>query len=328
MQQGRVTRILQSTVFRVLVGLALLAALFSIVDLRTVGRTLAGMPPAAVAGQLALFYLAQALASQRWRYFLALNDVTIRFGTAHRLNFLGLFTSCFLPGSVGGDALKIAVLTRQHGATARIIAASLLDRLVNTGVVTVVACAMMPRIFSLLPVGPQALHTHTLQLTAIAALAALLGLGLLIRLVPLMVRRGFIPASVAARLEQAGRALAVWRRRPGVFAGAAVLSVLMLLGSTIGGWLLLLGMGASIAYVDVLTVYLTLHFITILPISIGGIGVTEVSMVVLLGMLGVDRETATAFAILSRGLYMLAVAPGSFAYVRQSHGHETTGTTR
>jgi uncharacterized protein (TIRG00374 family) len=143
-----------------------------------------------------------------------------------------------------------------------------------------------------------------------------------------MIRRGIIPAAVAARLSDAARALAVWRRRPGVFAAAAALSILMLLGSTIGGWLLLRGMGASIAYVDLLTVYLTLHFITILPISIGGIGVTEVSMVVLLGMLDVDRETATAFAILSRGLYMLAVAPGSFAYVRKNRADGQTGAAR
>lgn len=141
-----------------------------------------------------------------------------------------------------------------------------------------------------------------------------------------MIRRGIIPASVATHLAHAIRALAVWRRRPGILAGAAVLSVLMLIGSTIGGWLLLRGMGASIAYVDLLTVYLTLHFITILPISIGGMGVTECSMVVLLGMLGVNRDTATAFAILSRGLYMLAVGTWTTRlYVRK---HRADGQTR
>lgn len=308
-----VRRILASRSFRLCVGAALLIVLAQRVNMDAAWKALRQLSLLNVAAALALIYTMQLLASARWLLLLRMHEVVISLWLAVQLNFLGLFTSCFLPGSIGGDAVKITVLTRKTGRLARILAASLLDRLINTLVVTMMALIMLPQIAILIPFAPQWPSRTGLALGI--ALAGLAGVSAMVawRALPVLQSRGLLPASLYTRLLQARTALSSWRLQPGIFLAAGALSLAMLLVATATSYLLLAGLGSELRYSQVLVVLLAVHFVNILPISLNGIGVTEVSLVFLLSRLGVDTGTATAYAVLARVLFMLAVTPGSLA---------------
>jgi len=303
--------LLTSRLVRVAIAVGLLAFLLTRIDLVATLGTLRRISPWLLAAQLAAFYAVQALVSLRWKWLLKLNGISISWWRAMRLNFLGLFTSCFLPGSVGGDAVKIAVLAREGHGAGRTITAVVLDRLINTTVVTLCACAMLPRILGLVKFARPALPAHGLLWGGMLAVVGAGGLILMLRLLPVLARRGIIPTGAWERIARARDELLAWRDHPLVFAKAVLITFGMLLIATAAAYLLLVGLHAPIRYVDYLSVFFAMHFVNMLPISINGLGVTEVSLVVLLGTLGVDRETAAGFAILSRALYYLAVAPGA-----------------
>jgi uncharacterized membrane protein YbhN (UPF0104 family) len=129
-----------------LVTIALLAWLFS--DSRV--RESAALWREAGPGWIALALLAGGVsdlaAAIRWWCCLHLARLPIDFSRAAALHFMGRFTTLFLPGSVGGDATKIALLAAEFPdrKLAGVIAA-LLDRL--TGFVAVMAAAVIAAVW-------------------------------------------------------------------------------------------------------------------------------------------------------------------------------------
>jgi uncharacterized protein (TIRG00374 family) len=81
---------------------------------------------------LALFI---ALASSmltfvRWYVLVRAVELPFRFLDAFRLGFIGLFFNSFMPGSVGGDVIKAAVLAREQSRRAVAVATVIMDRVI------------------------------------------------------------------------------------------------------------------------------------------------------------------------------------------------------
>ncbi len=99
---------------RLLLTAALIAWLFRDAKLRAQFAAL--QSPAEPAWLLPAWLCAglnELAATARWWLCLHLAGVAVTFRHAAALHFLGLFTSLFLPGLVGGDAVKIALLAMQ-----------------------------------------------------------------------------------------------------------------------------------------------------------------------------------------------------------------------
>ena len=64
------------------------------------------------ASALGIFTIGQVLVGFRWWLLLRTQSIFIRFWTAVRLHFLGLFYNNFMPSSVGGDLIRAWYVTR------------------------------------------------------------------------------------------------------------------------------------------------------------------------------------------------------------------------
>src|SRR5579875_2911237 len=64
----------------------------------------------------------------RWYILVRAVDLPFRFFDAFRLGFIGLFFNNFMPGSVGGDVIKAAVLAREQDRRTVAVATVLMDR--------------------------------------------------------------------------------------------------------------------------------------------------------------------------------------------------------
>jgi uncharacterized membrane protein YbhN (UPF0104 family) len=77
-----------------------------------------------------LIYLASALLTMfRWYLLVRALDLTLTIRDAFRYGMIGVFFNTFLPGAVGGDIIKAAVLARGQSRRTAAVATVIMDRL-------------------------------------------------------------------------------------------------------------------------------------------------------------------------------------------------------
>ena len=85
---------------------------------------------------MAIFILAQCIFTLRWSILMRVQSVRVRYWLALRLHFLGLFYNNCLPGSVGGDLLRIWYVTKHTDKKLEAALSVFVDRVVGlTGMI-------------------------------------------------------------------------------------------------------------------------------------------------------------------------------------------------
>jgi uncharacterized membrane protein YbhN (UPF0104 family) len=224
-------------------------------------------------------------------------DVSVRQTLA--INLSAFFYNLFLPiGGVGVAAVRLQRLSaRAGGRYTAALTAMVCDRLlalVATGIVGFVCCLADP--------GRKPPGTLLLMLAATGTLALLMAP----RAVPTEMRRfardlqaGGGGTWWAAALLRVNLALgAVARLRPATLALIVAISVVAQLPGIMVFDALGRGLGIPVASVTMAWVRSVVVLITVLPVSVGGLGVREGALVLTLGTLGVQAHDALALAIL------------------------------
>ena len=227
--------------------------------------------------------VSRMFAASRWYILLRSAGVEISFLRAVMLTFTGNFSSNFLPSTIGGDVVRLGG-TMQMGYDRAICLASLVvDRLIG-----------MAGMILASPLGLIPLFSMDGGLVQSISLAGLLQKG-----------RDFAKRTLEA--------FSIWLKRPAGLGGALL--------ATLGNqafiylmiYLLLLSIGHHLSFWLVAGMYTLTYFVTLVPISINGLGVQELSMTFLLVQLGglAQSESAT-IALLTRALFVFTSLPGAF----------------
>jgi hypothetical protein len=282
----KITRFLGSPaglVLRFVVSLGLIAVLALKVDwsqLAAVSDRLAVGP--AVAG-LVLALLAYPLCAWRWHLLLRGTGVTLAFGHAHTVTWIGQFYNAFLPGGIGGDATRLWYAFHDHPQQkAAATTATVLDRAIGFAVLVVLAA------LALLLAGRTAPEGQGGKLAwLLGAIAAGLALAAWIAAAVVLPRLPPAWSAATARLRAA----------PGALVGATLLSALVWLLDFASGWCLALSLGLELNPVALSAALGLAYLSTLLPLSLGGHGLREGSLVLALHWLGqADARGADGFA--------------------------------
>lgn len=73
-----------------------------------------GIDPWLVIGGVGLYVGTYSLSSFRWKLILHCQGMKLPFGWIHRMAYLGVFFNYFIPGGVGGDAMRMAYIAQKH----------------------------------------------------------------------------------------------------------------------------------------------------------------------------------------------------------------------
>jgi uncharacterized membrane protein YbhN (UPF0104 family) len=84
-----------------------------------------------------------------------------------------------------------------------------------------------------------------------------------------------------------------------------ILSILGFVLFMLSAWVLMKGMHLDVALISLIWIRSIVFFITLLPISIGGIGVREVSFIYFLSLAGVSEENAFAYSLSMLAIQLL-----------------------
>jgi hypothetical protein len=317
---------------KVLVSAGLLAILCSWVQwedvLAIARRADAGWLCAAVA----LSFVLVAASCWKWQILLRLQGHVVPFGPLYRWYFIGYFYSNFLPSNVGGDVARAWLAGRRIGSASTALVSVFAERF--TGLVFLLLMAI------LLPFTDRDLGClPALWIPAAAAFAGLLALaGLVliwgaaarsarIRSALLGLRRAVGAGTPGPRSERwdrwAARAgglvgrvrdLALeLRTRPGAFAAVVGVTALFYGLTLLNVLVAYRAFGVVASAPGIARVLPAALMVSMLPITIGSIGLAEGAYVFYFGLLGLGRELTLAVGLLLRIKVLLLGAVGLLA---------------
>jgi glycosyltransferase 2 family protein len=248
------------------------------------------------------FYLLASLSSvRRWQILLRSQGVSENMLRLTEIYFIGLFCSLFLPTSAGGDAYRVFEVARRQGPTARVLLATLQDRLLGLGGMMLLGLIALVTYRALVP--------PNLFLTVLVVYGlSILGVMALLNLGPLLRRT----SNLMAGLEQTAsgaRLFAVLdplRQAPPLSAWRTLRVVMLALATFVSAVFMYAvvceALGASCSFLALCLIVSLVAVARMLPISLGGLGVGEEAFVMLTGLFGIASDKATPIALVILGV--------------------------
>jgi len=294
-------------VLRIAVAVLVLAWLASRVDLASVGRALATTSPTAVLLATAASFAANAVIAFRLTTLLASQGVAVRARQTFAINLAAYFYNLFLPvGGVGVAALRLQRLsTHKGGRFTAALTAMVCDRLAAVTALGVVGLTCW-----LVDPHPKPPGTFAVLLAGAATVVLLLAP----RGVPTAARTfvrelqiggsGTWWSSVIGRLRHALGSVA--RMPTATLARIVVISIIAQIPGVLVFVLLGQGLGLPVSFVSMGWVRSIVVLFTVLPISIGGLGVREGVLVLTLAGFGISASNALALSLLVFATTILA----------------------
>ncbi len=225
-------------------------------------------------------FLSRLMTVGRWYTLLRSGGVKISFKDTASLTFTGLFASNFLPTTIGGDVVRLAGAMQMGYDRAVCLASIAADRLVNMAGMSMAAPL---GIYQLLQAGP----------VQSFALAGLWSKG-----------SGFARRTLES--------LAIWFKQPLALLKALLFAWGNLLCIIAAYYFLIRGMGEYLPYWKLAGLLSLAYFITLVPISINGYGLHELSVTFLFSQIGgISIAVCAVVVVLQRLLMVLASLPGA-----------------
>jgi hypothetical protein len=243
-----------------------------------------------------IMMISRIAVSARWYVLLRSAQGGINLGQAMRLTFAGLFASNFLPTTIGGDVVRLAGGMNLKLDSAMCAASLITDRVVGaTGMAT------------LLPVGLYHLWNSTpLRVTHFAPASFTM---VALTSISAWTRNAW--GQVLGFIQRVIQALMIWMKNPRAILGALMFTWAHMLCLFITLWLLLRSIGEEMSFGSIGGLWSIVYFITLLPFSINGLGIQEVTLTFFFSNIGgISLESGLTLALLIRTLMMLASLPG------------------
>ena len=234
---------------------------------------------------LASLLISRLFVIARWHVLLRSGGVRIPFSRSAELTLMGLFASHFLPTTIGGDVVRLAGVMQMGFDRAICLASIAADRLIGLG-------GMLFAIpFGLIPawedLGQAALASHSFAL-----------------MVSLQRPFQFVRRTL--------QTFSIWLHQPRALFASLLCTwgnMLFIFGAI---YMLVEGLGNHVPFWLIAGLYSLAYLVTLIPISINGYGVQELSLSLLfLHVGGLSAATSLSLAVLIRILFMFASLPGA-----------------
>lgn len=274
---------------------------------------------------LGVYLFAQAVSSTRWWMLGRMLGLGGSWSAYLAYYFIGMFFNLVLPTSVGGDVVRAWYLgksvrgacsvseegiplapakgTPNHSPLTAAFLSVLADRVNGFVVLIVMACVATLCC-------PVALPGWIVAIVACLTAASLLGLAAL-PLLPWLRRRLPIHPRLTPLLDGG----IMYLSDPAGLLGVTLLSLVAQLANLVLAWLVGQGLGLQLPplYYGVLIPLVSI--LTLLPISLNGMGLRETGTVLLLDPLGVSAASAVTLSLLLFAVYTAASLPGGLIYL-------------
>ncbi|MEJ0038826.1 MAG: lysylphosphatidylglycerol synthase transmembrane domain-containing protein [Gammaproteobacteria bacterium] len=270
--------------------------------------------------------------ANRTKMMTDLQDMTLSVAAICRINFITSFYSLFLPGYLAGGVIRWHRIARHDGKPAQALAIVLFGRVIGTLVSVAIglACWALDERARTVPIYGLALAA--LFLALLFAYWLLFSSGARAKsLADFLLRQRWVPAVVASKLgkvlHSGGRFDQLGVRRLGATVGLLVVHELIGITSF---YLLTVALDMHLSFIAVGWVRCYIMLITMLPLTMMGIGVRDGSLIFLLKTYSISPALAVSYSTLLLGrTFVLGMLGGlsELWTVWRERARPTTGDT-
>lgn len=279
---------------RLAIGFGLLGLLLVYIDFGDALRVLGSADPWPILWCVLLVVTGRLLIAHRWHLLVRISNPAVSFWALLRLTFVSGFLGFAAPGAIAVELIRVYGLARGAGM-ALALSSVLVERL--TALVALVGLLLLGLILGPLNL-PEALSLWAWA-AFVSVIVALLALFIRrLRALPLLLLRGRSVAPVRARFEALFAQIDLYRSRPTLLAWVVLLSITLQVFRVLEKIVLALALGIDVEPIYFFVVVPISIFVSLLPISIRGLGVRESVYVGLLGAVGVDAAAALTLSLL------------------------------
>lgn len=253
-------------VLRMMLSAAALYYVFTKIPFSEVSEILMNAQPLLLAASVLAFITSKILSAYRLNCFFRRAELSLDEGYNLKLYLLGMFYNLFLPGGIGGDGYKIYILNKVHGTgVKKLFWAVLADRL--SGVLALFILSVL--LFSLIPLSvPGMIRFGSLALIPLSAGIWYLG-----------IKKFFGWMRDAVHITNV------------YSAGVQLLQVL-------SAWLILRALGETENQGAYMLVFLVSSIASMLPVSIGGAGLREITFLYGATIFGLNTGVSVGLSLL------------------------------
>ncbi|HIE44112.1 MAG TPA: flippase-like domain-containing protein [Candidatus Omnitrophica bacterium] len=253
-----------------------------------------------------LFFIGVTFSALRWKKLLEVQDIELKFGGAFSLTFIGFFFSNFLPGVVGGDAVKFYYVARNSHKKSASLASVLLDRILGLSALIIIAFISLLfglRLSEIQEIVPFVFGLFILLLISLLLFFNLKNFSGLER----FFRIKFL--NLGERIKRFLDALSLYRGEKRILCLALFLSLIIQTLMVVITYFISLSFHLDISFLYFLLFVPVIILIMSVPISISGIGVREGAFFLLFRTVGVSEIDAVALGL---GFYLVTIITSSF----------------
>jgi hypothetical protein len=296
-KRGGIRALFRSKLLRAAVSLIILGLLLWKLDLQLVIQTLRYVDPALLILGTLVFLAANMVSVFKWRLILKAREVSASFFYLTSLFYIGLFFNNFLLSAMGGDVVKAFKLSRHTGRAAEATGSVVVDR--ASSAFALLAMAIITAGLEL-----RLLKPWMSALVVAMFVAALLLIGLVVSEraarklsgMPLL-RRDLLGMRRHAR--SLWFSLHSYKQHKGLMAWVMAISLAYQCLTVLTVYVLALSLGIEVPVIYYFLFIPIVLAVSMLPISLNGLGVREVAWVALFSLVNVAEAEALSMALLT-----------------------------
>ena len=255
-----------------------------------------------------LFQLASiALASYRWRLIMQLLDFRERVSFYSQSYFKGMFFNQLLPGSIGGDAIKIYDLAKKNYSKKESIFGVLIDRVIG-----LVGLLILSFISNLAFYG--SFPNWLFNLINIITIGGILSfiIGIYIHKITFLEKIKFINYIYKLSLK----IYTLYKNKKDLFF-QLLISLFVHICSVAAIYCIALSIDVHLSLYYYLVAIPPVFLFMIVPISFAGWGIREGAMVAILSLVGVDKEKILVISIVYGIILIISSIPGALFWIKK-----------
>lgn len=304
------------TWLRLLISAGLLGLLLGyLVDLKAAARALAGAHGVYFVWLALWITLDRLLMSYKWRLLVVCRGLELGQAEALRAYYVASFAGCFLPSTVGADAMRVAAVSGPRRPSAAVAASVVVERALGFVAAALAAAGALVLLAHLTGTLPPSTLEWSLALLAGSVGAVLLSIS---------AWSARLLDALARALEQRGRVLAwggkfisaysQYRFHGPTLALFLGLSLLEQSAPIVGTWLAALALHVHLTLLQAAAVTPLALIATRIPLSVSGLGVIEGFYMVFFPLVGVSATDAFLLGLVGEISVLVATLPGGVIY--------------
>jgi glycosyltransferase 2 family protein len=309
------------TALKIAVSVGLYAYIFSKIDVGHLWSILKEANIFYFVAGIAIYFLIQGLSAYRWYLLLKPLGLTTPYRKLLSFYLLGMFFNNFMPTGIGGDVFRVYYLNKETRRLSRATASVFFDRDLGMAALLLGATIISAidgtkfRGVALAPI---------FVLIAVAFAAANLAIfykptyNLLHRLLMLFRMR-----EADEKVERLFESVNAFRGKWALVLVTMGLSLVVQYGCVAINKVCAMALPAPelqrVGWASFLVFIPAIGLISMVPLSVNGMGWREFSYIVLFGSVGATEPQAAALAFMWLGMLMLTSLPGAIIYILQGH---------